>query len=126
MGHGDDGEMIQSTKDEVDIAKDLELWLDISADDVAYWTVCGPSDCQHHNGTFDKSYRHFSSGKPVRYCLQKLVVETKSNGEKYKREWWLYSPATGSVHCFICKLFAPKIFSHVVTREGFSDWRNIL
>ena len=50
VGHGDGGKMIQSAKDKVDIAKDPGLWLDISADDEAYWTACGLSDCQHHNG----------------------------------------------------------------------------
>ena len=90
VGHGGGGEMIHSAKDEVNIAKDPGLWLDISADDVAYWTACGPSDCQ----------QHFGSGKPVRNCLQKLFVGTKANGEKYKGEWLLYSPSTGSVLLF--------------------------
>ena len=49
MGHCDGGEMIQSAKDEVNIAKDPGLWLDLSADDMAYWTTYGPSDCQYHN-----------------------------------------------------------------------------
>ena len=72
VGHGDGGEMIQSAKDEINMAKDPWLWLDFSADDLAYWNACGSSDCQHHNRTFDKSYRHFSSRKSVRYCLPKL------------------------------------------------------
>ena len=40
--HGDGGEIIQSAKEEVNIAKDPGLWLDFSADDVAYWTVMDP------------------------------------------------------------------------------------
>lgn len=95
MKRGDGGESNLFTKDEVNhnVAKDPGLWLDLSVDDVAYWIACGPSDCQHHIGPFDKSNRHFSSGKPVRYCLQKLFSETK---------------ATGSVYCFVCELFAKK------------------
>ena len=80
----------------------------------------------HQNGPFDKSYRRFNSDKPVRYCSQKLFVGTKANGEKYKREWLLYSPSIGSVYCFVCKLFAPKNFSNFVMKEGFSDWRNTI
>ena len=95
-------------------------------DDVGYWIACGPNDYQHHNKPFDKSNRHFSSGKPVRYCSQKLFVGTKANGEKYKREWLMYSSSTGSVYCFVCKLFASKNFSNFVTREGFSDWQNTI
>jgi len=29
-----------------------------------------------------------------------------------------------SVYCFVCELFAFKTFSHFVTKEGFSEWRN--
>ena len=118
VGHGNGSEMIQSAKDEVNIEKDPGLWLDFSADDMAYWTACGLSECQHHNGPFDKSYRYFGSDKPARFCSQKLFVGEKANGEKYKREWLLYLPSTGSVYCFVCKLFAPTFFSHFVTREG--------
>ena len=122
-GQGDGDENNLSAKDEVNhnVAKDPGLWLDFSADDVAYLIVCGPSDCQHHYGPFDKSNRHFSSGKSVRYCLQKLFLETKANDEKYIRELLIYSPSTGSVYYFLCKLFALKNFSKFVTREGFSN-----
>ena len=98
MDHGGGDENNLSAKDEVNhnVAKDPGLWLDFSADGVAYWIACGPSDCQHHNGLFDKSNRHFSSGKPVRYCLQKLFVRTRANGEKYKREWLMYLSSTES------------------------------
>ena len=84
VDYGDGGEIILSAKDEVNhnVAKDPLLWLDFSDDDVAHWIICGPNDCQYHNGLFDKSYQHFSSGKPVRYCSQKPFVETKVNGEK--------------------------------------------
>ena len=66
----------------------------------------------------------FASGKPTRYCSQKLFYGTKANGEQYKREWLLYSPSTGSVYCFVCKLFAPKGSTHLADKDGFSDWRN--
>ncbi|XP_076319744.1 uncharacterized protein LOC143230314 [Tachypleus tridentatus] len=39
----DYGKMLQSTKDEETKAKDPEFWLNFSADDVAYWIVCGPT-----------------------------------------------------------------------------------
>ena len=86
--HGDSDENNLSGKDEVNhnVTKDPGLWLYFSADDVTYWINCGPSDCQHYDRPFDKSNRHFSSSKPVRYCLQKLFVRTKANGKKYKRE----------------------------------------
>lgn len=55
---GDGAEIILSAKDEVNpnVATDLGLWLSFSAAVKAYWTAFEPSDCQHHNGLFNKSY----------------------------------------------------------------------
>ena len=39
VGHSDGGEMIRSANDEVNTAKDPGLWLNFSADDMAYWTA---------------------------------------------------------------------------------------
>ena len=119
-----DSEITSSATEEVNMAKDPGLWLDFSSHDVDYWIASGPSDCQNHNGPFDKSCRHFLKGKPVRYCSQKLFIGKKANGEVYKRQCLLYSQSKGSVYCFVCKLFAPKHFSSFVSKEGFCDWRN--
>ena len=108
--------MILSEKDEVNIVKDPGLWLDFSTDDVAYWTACGPVDCQKHNGPFDKSHLLFCSSKPVRYCSQKRFVGTKANVEKYKREWLLYSPSTGSVYVLFVNCLLLKI-SHILLQD---------
>ena len=72
--------------DEVNKAIHPGLWIDLSTDDVAYWVDCGPSDCQHHDGLFDKSCRTFAMGKPSRYCSQKLFYDIKANGVQSKRE----------------------------------------
>lgn len=44
------------------------------------------------------------------------------NGEEIDREWMLYSPSTGSIYCFVCRLFSSKAaqFSSI----GFDDWKN--
>lgn len=117
-------EFRELTKDEMNKAKDPGLWDEFYGDDVTYWVACGRSECQHHNGPFDKSCRNFISGKPKRYRSQKIFFGIKANGEHYKREWLLYSPSKGSVYCFVCKLFAPKGSTHFARNEGFSDWRN--
>lgn len=51
-----------------------------------------------------------------------MFTRTLRNGEKVPREWLVYSPSTGSVYCFFCKLFgeATSAFSH----SGFSDWKH--
>lgn len=68
MDHDDVADIILSAKIEVihNVAKDPGLWLDLSDDDVAHCIACGLSDCQHYNGQFYKSHRHFSSAKLIR------------------------------------------------------------
>lgn len=97
-------------------------WTIFEEDDVRYWVDQGPHVCQNHSGPFKNSRRTFQDGKQIRFCSPTVFQGTKANGEKYKREWLLYSPSNGSVYCFVCKLFPPKILSRLVT--GFSDWRN--
>ena len=55
--------------DEINKAIDPRLRIDFSADDVAY-LIDRPTDFQHHDGPFDKSFRTFAKGKPTRYCSQ--------------------------------------------------------
>ena len=123
VGHSDGGEMIQSAKDEVNTAKDPGLcWISL----LMTWLIGLLVDTVTVNTTnrpFGKSYRHYVVANVVR---RNFLLGQKANGEKYKREWLLYSPSTGSVYCFICKLFAPKNVSHFVTREGISDWQNTI
>ena len=93
LGHCDGGEMIQSAKDEVNIAKEPGLWFDFSVDDVVYWTACGASDCQLHNRPFNKPYRH---GKPVRYYSQKFWLGQKPKVRNTRGGYCIHS--TGSVY----------------------------
>ncbi|XP_025406135.1 uncharacterized protein LOC112680300 [Sipha flava] len=45
------------------------------------------------------------------------------NGEKVKRNYFVYSESTGSVFCAPCKLFSS---TSVFSKVGFSDWRKEL
>ena len=42
--------------------------------------------------------------------------------KKYCREWLVYSPKTGRVYCFVCKLFPNS--STPLSSVGFCDWSN--
>ena len=106
-------------------SNDPGMWKEFNTDDIAYWIEIGPDICQHHEGPFENSLRMFNNGNQKRFCSQKIFSGTKVNGETYKREWLLYSQSTGSVYCFVCKLFASKTASSRFI-EGFSDWRNII
>ena len=98
-------------------------WIHLSTDGVAYWLDCGPTDCQHHDGPFDKSWGTFAKGIPTRYCSQKLFYGITANGEQCKREWLLYcSPSTRCVYCFVSELFVTKGSTHLADKDWFSDW----
>ena len=93
---------------------------DLSKDDIVYWVEKGPSNCQHSNGSFEKSKKSFTNQD--RYCSKSLFYPKRANGEKYCREWLVYSPETGRVYCFVCKLFSNS--SIPLSSEGFCDWHN--
>lgn len=98
-------------------------WGDMYEADIKYWLKNGPDACQNHDGPFDKSARSYP-GK-TRKCTTALFTRTTPNGNTSKREWLLYSKSTGSVYCFVCKLFSTNTESTKLTSAaGFSDWKN--
>lgn len=101
---------------------DSGTWTELTADDISYWTNEGPQKCQHHSSSLENSRRIFQDRKQTRFCSRNIFNGTKANGEKYTREWLLYSPSKGDVYCFVCKLFSSNVSSRLVS--GFSDWRN--
>ena len=38
------------------------------------------------------------------------------------RDWLVYSPSTGNVYCYVCKLFGTV--SDSFSLNGFNDWKN--
>lgn len=48
---------------------------------------------------------------------------TKANGQKERREWLVFSEPSGSVYCYVCKLFPNK--ASQFSTNGCSDWKNI-
>jgi hypothetical protein len=97
---------------------DIGQWGDLTEDERSYWVFKGPSKCQHWNSPFENSKRSFKN--QVRYCSKGLFQNRKVNGEVYDREWLVYSPTTGNIYCFVCKLFSPA--NTALASDGFSDW----
>ncbi|XP_037782336.1 uncharacterized protein LOC119578782 [Penaeus monodon] len=60
--------------------------------------------CRHWNGNFAKSKRIFKNQN--RYCSKGIFQGIKANGEKFNREWLVYSPSTGYV--FVLSIQAEK------------------
>lgn len=59
----------------------------------------------------------------IRQLQSSAFYKDKVNGEKVLREWLVYSPKSGHVYCYVCKLFSKKCTR--LTLEGFSDWKNV-
>ena len=65
-----------------------------------------------------KSARSYTS--KTRYVQRKFFVRWLANEESVTRDWLVYSPSTGNVYCYVCKLFRSDSFS----LNGFNDWEN--
>ena len=98
---------------------DVGSWNKLSEEDIPFWINEGPGYCQYSDGPFDKSKREFKNR--TRQCSKSLFHGIKANGEKYDREWLVYSKSTGRLYCFVCKLLS--ICKSALSFDGFDDWK---
>ena len=59
-----------------------------------------------------------------RLCFAAFSTETH-NGETVDRIWLLYSPSTGNVFCFVCKLLAWNKSHSQLANNGIDSWTHI-
>ena len=79
----------------------------------------GPDKCQNRFESFEKSKREFKTR--VRHYTKSLFHGSKANGER-AMFGLTYSPTTGRVYCFVCKLLSHSQCG--LSKDGFDDWRN--
>ena len=100
---------------------DLGLWQNISADMQSYFITRGNVECQHIS---DFTYSKQFYKDQYRYCTNSLFTRVHTlTSEKSNRTWLCYSPTTGNVYCFICKLLSSNQSEFT---NGFHDWKNAL
>lgn len=111
--------------EEKEISLDAACWGEITEELRSYWVrkgVTAPTLCQNKDVHFSASERIYKNQKR---CLSKtLFTRALRNGEKISREWLVYSPSTGNVYCFFCRLFDETTSSSAFTHSGFSDWKH--
>lgn len=122
------------SKVEVEPSTDAALWdsCGISKNQLQeYWIRKGPSHCQNVDDDFKLSIRVYNTvqdGKKIsesRKCRTSFFFKELKNNEKVKRDWLIYSPSTGKVFCFPCKLFGSNAMaSNPFCTEGFNDWKH--
>jgi len=97
-------------------------WNTIDAKLVDFWIPRGPETCRNRDGQYIKSSRIVKNIN--RKLNDSAFTKTLPSGETKLRHWLLYSPSTGCVFCFVCRLFKPKSQSSLV-QAGFDAWDHI-
>ena len=107
---------------------DVGKWSNISDKMRSYWSSEGSARCQHMDGDYSASDRPYDDehGDRVRRCTKQMFYRVHSkNGEVSLRKWLIYSPTTGHLYCFACKLFSrDKDVGNLFAGNGFNDWRH--
>lgn len=76
---------------------------------------------QNRSEKYPASIRDMTMGGSTRSFTNSLIKCSLPNGQSVKRQWLLYSPSSGCIYCFACKLFSSKCNAFV---NGFSDWKH--
>src|SRR6218665_848210 len=82
---------------------DAALWPPNSTKSaIDYWLQMGPESCRNRDGIYANSVREQADKN--RKLHDAAFFTDSPNDEKNYRHWLLYSPSTGRVFCFVCKL----------------------
>ncbi|XP_065665577.1 zinc finger MYM-type protein 5-like [Hydra vulgaris] len=110
------------------ISNDPAEW-EINADLIAYYAENIPSQ----NLKSDLSLKRRQFGEKIRYVRREYFIRKLVNGEIVSRDWLIYSPSTGKVFFYICKIFGCKAGSGGTNNAprnqfitGFDDWKNVI
>ena len=117
-------EEMMTNADSADTENDIGKWPDhLSSSVVDYWIKKSSKDLQHCNENVIEQKSHQQTGEGTnRKCTVGMFTRRMQNGESINRSWMCFSPSTGRVYCFACKLMgAPQ---SQLTHGGFCDWRH--
>ncbi|KAF7652124.1 hypothetical protein LDENG_00101180 [Lucifuga dentata] len=101
------------------ISSDPALWGNINEQVREAALLRGQSFFHNRSTKYPASARCVDS--KTRFLGNDLSHYKLQNGETVSREWIVYSPSTGSISCFACKLYSSSV--HAFT-NGFSDWKH--
>lgn len=103
------------------LSTDPARWGKIDESVRAYWARKGPESVQNKDANVKASERHYKHQKRL---FSKTHFKRKHlNGEYLPREWLLYSPSTGCVFCFACRLFGEGD-GQSLFESGYNDWKH--
>lgn len=107
---------------------DIGLWIEPFTDDVIeFWIEKGSNELQNCDekvfSTFSTTQISVDGTESTRKCTTSLFYRTNQNKEMVNRFWLCFSPSTGKIYCFLCKLLSTP--PHVaIGKEGYCDWKH--
>lgn len=109
---------------------DIGLWeTSISSDVVEFWIKRGSDDLQNAEKSLLEKYStpQIRPDRPAdkRKCPINIFSRVMKNGELVLRKWLCFSPATGKVYCFVCKLMQSPPYTSKLADQGFCDWKKV-
>ncbi|CAG5030257.1 unnamed protein product [Parnassius apollo] len=116
---------LRSTSEKIEsYSTDIALWGEINEKLRLYWLQKNPGLCSNKDKDFSKSARIYQEGdkQKVRTLNKSLFQLKLQNNEIVEREWLSYSPSTGRIYCFVCRLFSSE--KDQFTFYGFNDWKH--
>ena len=112
---------------------DIGLWPEKPTEEMReFWSSKSSADVQHCSDDFAASVTQVVDKEGnvkvrKRSCTSHMFERLNRNGEKVKRSWLCYSPATGRVYCFACKLFTlndMRVGPPQLAADGYNDWQH--
>lgn len=103
---------------------DISMWPENNVSEfVDYWVKKGSSKIQCNNSDLFncKSFIQKDTNR-YRKCTSSMFEKNIKNEDLIKRTWLCFSPVSGKLYCFHCKLFNSK--QSQFTREGYCNWKN--
>ena len=97
------------------------MWGAVNAHLTEYYASNTPP--QNLDADFEKSARLYGTMKPTKRCVQqKIFYKQMTDGEKVNSKKHIYSPSTGKVYCYICKIFQPLF--QIISNSHLSQLEN--
>ena len=104
------------------VQSDPALWI-ISPDTRHFFAENQPD---RNIGDFTKSARTYTDHKTgkikTRQLTKNLFTRQLANGESVERMYLVYSPSSGSLFCWVCRLYSKKVT--LFSEGGFTDWKH--
>lgn len=111
------------------IEMDVGLWKEpFSENIIEYWVKRSSADLQNADEELLRKYSAVQSrsDRPAaeRRCSVNLFFRVQKNKEITSRKWLCFSPSTGKIYCYVCKLMpSTQSTTNQFAGEGFCNWK---